>query len=188
MDLLTHRCRIVIFGLLALICHNAMAADPFVPVNMQLPLFRNIWKLDRNLDSRAKIVVAVVYQESHAPSEQVKTQVMNWGDAKGRHLNTIAVAIDGPEGLNVLRTVVADVFYIAPLRAADIEAIAKIARARHIRTNTGVTKYVEDGLGVAIDIRDDHPLIVINLHASQAEGASFPAQLLELARLTGVTP
>lgn len=188
MDLRTHRCRIVISVLLMLLCQRAIAADTFVPVNMQLPLFRNIWKLDRNLHSRTKIVVAVIYQESHAPSEQVKTQVMNWGDAQGRRLNAIAVAIDGPEGLNVLRTVVADVFYVAPLRAADIEAIAKIARARHIRTNTGVTKYVEDGLGVAIDVRDDRPLIVINLLASQAEGASFPAQLLQLARLTGVTP
>lgn len=179
--------RPLLIALLLLRCAFLSASELPVPVNVQLPLFQKIWKLDRSFTRHPSVIVAIVYQESYAESVQVKEQVSHWVDGKGRHLHTVAVAIDGTENVNALKSIEADVFYIAPLRAADIGAIAKIARSRHIRTNTGVPNYAEDGLGVAIDVRDDHPLIVINLPASEAEGASFPAQLLQLARLIGVT-
>jgi hypothetical protein len=166
---------------------SAAGADFPVPINMQIPLFQKIWMLDRSFGSKTDIVVAVVYQESNGASAAVKAQIMNWADGRGRRLHAIAVAIDGPTGLQALRSVSADVFYVTPLRAVDITEIAQTARERHIRTVTGMPEYASRGLGVAIDVRDDRPLIVINVAASKAEGSSFPAQLLQLARLVGVS-
>jgi len=42
---------------------------------------------------------------------------------------------------------------------------------------------VSFGISVAIDVRNDRPLIVINIAGSKQEGSSFPAQLLQLARV-----
>jgi hypothetical protein len=177
--------RIVIVVILALWSHSLAASDVTVPVHVQLPLLKNIWKLDRTFPERAQVTIAIIYQESHGPSATIKTQVMSWRDTNGNHPNCIAVAIDQKGGMDLLRTVQADVFYVAPLRAADIAAIAAIARERRIRTNSAVPQYVESGLAVSIDVRDDRPLIVINVAAAKAEGASFPAQLLHLAKLVG---
>lgn len=154
-----------------------------MPVNVQVPLFRTIWKLDRALMKKSPITVAILYQEGYSSSAGVKSSIQNWVDERGQKLRSICVPLDRAEGLAALETVNADVFYIAPLRGVDITAIAKIARGRQIRTITAVPRYVEAGLAVSIDVRDDRPLIVINLEEARAEGSSFPAQLLQLAKI-----
>jgi len=174
--------------LLAFLCTSAVYASSMpVPVTVQLPLFTKIWKLDRTFPASTEVVIAIIYQESHGPSAIVKAQVERWVATSGQRIRCVAIAIDDTASITVaLNTVAADIFYITPLRGADVGEIARIARARHIKTNTGVPEYVDAGLSVAIDVRNDRPLIVINLAASRAEGSSFPAQLLELARLVDV--
>ena len=170
---------------IVLLCGSAAAASMMpVPVTVQLPLFTKIWKLDRAFPMSGEIVVAILYQESHGPSAIVKSQVETWIASSGQRIRSIAVAIDQAESIPVaIASVNADIFYIAPLRGADVAEIARLARARHIRTITGVPEYVDAGVSVAVDVRNDRPLIVINVASSRAEGSSFPAQLLQLARL-----
>jgi YfiR/HmsC-like len=162
-----------------------LSASDAVPLDVQIPLFTKIWTLDREFSGRIPTTVAVVYQEKYGPSARIYAQLLALQGAKAHAVRWIPVAIDGPSGLDPLHTVVADVFYVAPLRGANIAIIAAIARERRIRTNTGTPEYVDAGLSVAIDVRGDRPLIVINVAASKAEGASFPAQLLQIARLVG---
>jgi hypothetical protein len=69
------------------------------------------------------------------------------------------------------------------MRGADVWGVAKVARARDIRTITGVPEYVQRGLSVAIGPRDDRPVIILNLDAARAEGAAYQAQLLRLTNI-----
>jgi len=171
--------------LLLLACGSAAVASTMpVPVSVQFPLFVKIWKMDRAFPASGEIVVAILYQESHGPSAIAKSQVESWIATNGQRIRSIAVAIDDTSSIAaVINNIDADVFYIAPLRGADVADIARLARARHIRTITGVPDYVDEGVSVALDVRNDRPLIVINVASSRAEGSSFPAQLLQLARL-----
>jgi hypothetical protein len=168
--------------LVAGVSMTATASEMPVPVDVQLPIFAKIRKMDRAF-SATVVTMAIVYQESHAPSVLVKSQVVSWVERHDPGIRILAVALDREAGLTALRGITADVFYIAPLRGADIAAIAQLARERKIRTITGVPEYVSSGISVSIDVRNDRPLIVINIPGSKAEGSSFPAQLLQLARV-----
>ena len=156
-----------------------MAAD--VPVSVQLNLYQKIWKLDRSLNGRTELVVAVLYQETYAASSDARAAVMIWAEASG--VRCVFVALDQKTAEAALQTVLADVFYVTPMRGADIEQIARIARARQIRTMAGLTEYLLIGLSVGIGVRNDRPRIMINLAAAKAEGAAYQAQLLQMAEI-----
>jgi hypothetical protein len=96
------------------------------------------------------------------------------------------VALDRGDVEAALQTVLADVFYVTPMRSADIAQIVRIARARQIHTMAGLTEYLSIGLSVGIGVRNDRPRIMINLGAAKAEGAAYQAQLLQLSDIVGV--
>ncbi|MDP9194101.1 MAG: YfiR family protein [Acidobacteriota bacterium] len=156
-----------------------LAAD--VPVSVQLNLYQKIWKLDRSLGARPELVLAVLYQETYATSSEAREAVMIWAEASG--VRCVFVALDQKTAEAALLNVVADVFYVTPMRGADIQQIARIARARRIRTMAGLTEYVAIGLSVGIGVRNDRPRIMINLDAAKAEGAAYQAQLLQMAEI-----
>jgi hypothetical protein len=156
---------------------QSRAAD--IPVSVQLPLYHKIWTLDRKLADRHDLVMAVLYQETYSVSAGAKADVLVWAGTSQVHC--VFVAMDRGNAESALQTVLADVFYVTPMRRADIELIVRIARARHIHTMAGLTEYVPIGLSVGIGVRNDRPRIIINLGAAKAEGAAYQAQLLQIA-------
>lgn len=178
----------------ALLCALAVAAaagasEALVPVDVQLAVFANVWKLDRNFAAEQGVTIAVVYQETYAPSVVAKEEVLAAARRAGPALRCVAVDVTDPETLRVrLQAVPAQVFYVAPLRAVDVREVARIGRARGIRTVTGVPAYVEQGIAVGVSLRRNRPLILIHLEAARAEGADFSSQLLALARVVGPRP
>lgn len=173
------RLAIVVLAAVFLFPCTTMAAE--VPVSVQLSLYQKIWKLDRNLGTRADLVVAVLYQDTYAASTEARAQVQAWSGTS--RVRCIFVALDQKSAEAALQTVVADVFYVTPMRGADIEQIVRIARARQIRTMSGLTEYLLIGLSVGIGVRNDRPRIMINLDAAKAEGAAYQAQLLQMAEI-----
>jgi hypothetical protein len=159
---------------------QAVAAD--VPVAVQLPLFVNVWRMDRNFTPHDPVALAILYEETNVASTSTKNAVLAWAHDK-RGMRIDAIPMDNPAAYATLQTLDVDVFYLAPMRAADIERVVAIARRRRIRTMTGVREYVMLGASVAIGVRDDRPRIIINLEAARAEGAAYPAQLLQLAEI-----
>jgi hypothetical protein len=154
-----------------------------VPVNMQMPLFANIWKLDRTFKPRSsQIVIAVLFQANNTVSSEARESAFSWVEKTGG-MRMVDVTMDRPGWEEALLRVEADVFYVTPMRGANIERVASIARARQIRTMAGMTEYLKHGLSVGISVRNDRPLIVIDLEAARAEGASYQAQLLKLAEV-----
>jgi hypothetical protein len=166
---------------LGLCCHGAaLAAD--VPVGVQLPLFANIWKMDRSFKPSTPIVLAVLYQQNNVRSATALAEVAKWAQ-KNSAIQVVSVTMEDPNWAALLQAVEADVFYVTAMRGVDIAKIAEIARARRIRTMADVPEYVKQGLSVAIGVRNDRPLIIINLEAARAEGAAYQAQLLKLAEI-----
>jgi hypothetical protein len=175
------RVAILAFAVVFLLPYTTTAEE--VPVSVQLSLYHKIWKLDRSLGTRPELVVAVLYQDSYAASTEAKAAVVAWSGTS--RVRCIYVPLDQKSSEALLQAVVADVFYVAPMRGADIEQIARIARARQIRTMSGLTEYVLIGLSVGIGVRNDRPRIMINLDAARAEGAAYQAQLLQMAEIVG---
>lgn len=162
---------------------TAAAAEAPIPVDVQLALFTKIWKLDRNFADDGEVTVAILYQESHRPSAAVNAAILSWART-APHVRFVQVAIDEvPSMSELLSTLNVDVFYVTPMRGIDVAAIARVARTRHIRTITGVPDYVYQGIAVGLGVRNDRPLIMINVAAARAEGSAFQAQLLQLALL-----
>ena len=157
-----------------------------VPIDVQVGLIVNIWKLDRNFDSAKVVTLAVVYQESYSGSVNVKDDLLVTIERQKVRVVAVPYEIGRSNGLReTLMLIQADAIYVAPLRGIDIAAIAEICRERHLRSITGIAEYVEAGIAVGFGIRKNRPLIIVNLRQARAEGAAFSSQLLELARIVG---
>jgi hypothetical protein len=163
-----------------------------VPINTQVTLFSKILTFDRNLRSRAgkEINIGIVYQKNFRTSF----------DAQDRFITAMAEnqikEIDGisvhclPVELNnvidltkIIQENNIDILYITPMRSFDLEKIIDHTKASQTLTITGVPEYVEAGLAVGIGLKNDKPMIIINLTTSKAEGADFSSQLLKLAKV-----
>ncbi len=175
--------RVLLAAVLVTTARPSLAA---VPVDVQLVLFTNIWKYDRNFDSNGVVTLVIIYQAGYRDSLLVKDDVVATVARLKLRIHCVPVEAGSPEllriGLTQARGVVV---YVTPLRAADLEVIVQISRERGLHTITGVPEYVEKGIAVGIGERKDHPLIIINLRAARAEGSAFNAYLLNLARIVG---
>ena len=170
---------------MVLLAGNA-SASMVVPVDVQMELFANIAKLDRNVDPAKGVTLAIVYQRGYPESVSTKDRVIAAVRKQNPRMVCVLLEADNAELLRRrLADTEANVLYLAPLRAVEVSEIAKISRDRGIRTTTGVPEYVEAGIAVGIGLRNQRPLIIINLEAARAEGAAFSSQLLSLARIVG---
>ena len=82
-----------------------------------------------------------------------------------------------------LEHVKADVFYVTEMRGVNILDVVRVSRARHIKTITVVEGYVEGGVAIGLRVRNDKPVIVVNLSAAKAEGSDLTAQLLRVSTI-----
>jgi hypothetical protein len=162
-----------------------------VPAPMQASLFAKILTFDRNLKARAgkELKIGVLYQKKVRPSLQVKEEFLRAMCAPDQRIEGLPVRCVAIEwtGATDLEAAVARegvrVLYVAPLRAAAIEEIVAVSRARKITTLTGVPEYVEKGIALGLALRAERPLILVHLAAARAEGADLNSQLLKLARV-----
>jgi hypothetical protein len=163
-----------------------LAQDVAVPVEVQVPLFIKILSFDRTLGSRpaGPLIVGVLYQGEYRASADIASQVRRALKDSGEDLRIVSIDLDHtPDLLNALSHQHLHVLYVSPLRAIDLKTVTITSRQVGVRTVTGVPKYVEDGLGIGIDLKGERPEIVVNLLASRAEGSDLDAQLLKLARI-----
>jgi hypothetical protein len=157
-----------------------------VPAATQMAIFQNVWKLDRNFNHNGITTLVVLYQKDHRASVTVKDEIYAAIQASNTNVRVETAEVGTPELLRqAMAETGADVVYVAPLRAVDVAEIAQISRRRRIRTITGIAQYVDSGIGVGIGIRQNRPLIIVNLQGVRAEGCDFEAQLLRLARIVG---
>lgn len=165
------------------------AQEMEIPVAVQLPLFLKVMSFDRQLRARGAgtVVIAIAYQSGFRASVGAKDDA--WRSASrvseldGMPVSVATIDLDREELGPGLARSRATLLYVAPLRGADVELLASVARAAHVTTLTGVVRYVELGLAVGVRLRGDRPRIVVNLAASRLEGAELAAELLRLAEV-----
>ncbi len=180
-----------VFALLAL-AGSACAQEMPVPVDAQVPVLLKVLAFDRRIaDARGEnLVVGVLYQSGFRLSSTVKDWVMDALSRAGssgpadRPLNVVAIDADRKENLEEgLTRLGVKVLYVTPLRAFDLPSLVAATRRSRTLTLTGVPDYVEAGLSIGLDLKQDRPRILVNLHAARAEGADLAAPLLGLATL-----
>ena len=178
-----------VFALLTL-AGPAFAQQMPVPVEVQVPVLLKVLTFDRRIaDVRGEnLVVGVLYQSGFRLSSTVKDRVMDALSSTGpsgpanRPLKVVAVDADGKESLETaLARLGVRVLYVTPMRAFDLESLVAATRRNRTLTLTGVPDYVEAGLSIGLDLRQDRPRILVNLRAARAEGADLAAPLLGLA-------
>lgn len=169
----------------------ALAQAMDLPVETQIPIFLKLLTFDRNLGTRdgSDLVIAIVYQsgyrESQSARRQAETELRKASQLiEGLTITVVAIDLEREPDLG-RRLSQEDVaaMYISPLRATDIKAIVKLSRAAQVRSFSGVSRYVSQGVAMGVALRGDLPQIVVNLPAAREEGADYPAQVLKLARV-----
>jgi D-arabinose 1-dehydrogenase-like Zn-dependent alcohol dehydrogenase len=161
-----------------------------VPVDVQIPVLLKVLSFDRRIaDARGQIlVVGVLYQSGYRASATAKdraveefTRARSSGPAS-RSLALVQIDADKESALEkALTRLGVRVLYVTPVRAFDLDSLVAATRRNGILTLTGVPEYVEAGVSIGVELRQDRPRILVNLRAARAEGADLAAQLLGLA-------
>jgi hypothetical protein len=158
---------------------------------MHLPLLTKVIEYDRTFRGKITSVVkiGVIYQKSWRPSSAVFDEVLSVTSRTafmvcGFPVEIVPIDVGGDASVHeLLGKHSIDILYVAPVRGVSLEEITSASEEQHFRTITGVPQYVEHGIAIGIDLRNDRPLIVINLPAAKACGADLSAQVLRLARV-----
>jgi hypothetical protein len=161
-----------------------------LPVAVHLPILLKVLSFDRQLRVRApqEVVVGVVYQGGNRTSVVAKDEVMQALQAAGRvveglPMRPVAVDLDRGSLADALEARKLTHLYLTPLRATDVRALALLSREAHVTTMTGVSHYLDDGIGLGVGQRGGRLRILVNLEACRIEGAEFSAEVLKLAEL-----
>ena len=168
----------------AAVTRAAIEQTSAIPASVQLLLFNKIWMFDRSVHENDQIVMAVLYQSTFRASEEAKDQLVEAVRAGGLKIRCVPVALDDAGNVvNTLERVKADVFYVTEMRGVNILDVVRVSRARHIKTITVAAGYVEGGIAIGLRVRNDKPVIVVNLSAAKAEGSDLTAQLLQVSTI-----
>lgn len=163
-----------------------------VPVNIQIQLIQKIFSFDRNFRSRIKgeIVFLVIYQRNYRASLNIKNEInelvqtQEYQSYQEFNIKYKYLNIETTSDLErYLSNNYVSVIYICPLKIIDISGISEITQSKKIISIASVPDYIEDGISVGFEIKEDRPQIYINLKQAKSEGIDFSSQLLKLARV-----
>jgi len=168
----------------AAISETAIGQSPAIPAGVQLRLFSKIWLFDRSIAGNGQIVMAVLYQSTFRASEEAKEQLVEAVRAEGLNIQCVPVALDDVANVaKILERTKAGVFYVTEMRGVNLHDVVRVSRARNIKTITVTAGYVESGIAIGLRVRNDKPVIVVNLSAAKAEGSDLTAQLLKVSTI-----
>jgi hypothetical protein len=163
-----------------------------VPLDIQIPLLMRVLSADRRLRERigTELILAVVYQRTYRESRQAMVELveviqrMALTPVPGLPVSIVEIPLEDVDDIRAeLSRQKADLCYLAPLRAVDLDGLISAANDSRAVTCTGVPAYVERGVTVGISTKGDHPQILVNLSAAKAGGVDLPSQVLKLAQV-----
>lgn len=167
--------------------------DMPIPANVQYALIAKILAYDKSLNGGGKneVVIGILFQSGFRMSRTTKDELVaaaiersHAKNANGMSVRFVPIEVDNEVNLpDLISPTKLDALYVTPLRAIDIETIVTISRRKQIITLTGVPEYADQGIAVSIGVRDERPLIIVNLPAAKAEGADLSSQLLKVSKV-----
>ena len=154
-------------------------------------ILARVLSFELTLEERAgaSVVVAVVYKRGDPRSE---ANADEWLDAlkslssvhiKDRPFSAIKVPYASADLIAAIDRGGADVLLVADGLTAELNAIAQLARSRHVLTASNGVADVASALTLCVTEEGDKTKIVVNLNAARLEGIRFSSNLLKLATI-----
>jgi len=182
-----------LFACVALLVPPNAGAEPMpVPADLQVTLILKVLSYDRNFAARAagELRIAVVISPGDPDSARARAQIVDVTQTlpfrmmRGVPIRYLFVEYASDAQLETFVTTnQIAVLYIAPGNQQNLDALLRISQSRQIVTATGVPEYVERGVAVGVGVRQDKPVILINLPSSKSAGTEFDASLLRIAKV-----
>ena len=182
-----------LFACVALLVPPNAGAEPMpVPADLQVTLILKVLSYDRNFAARAagELRIAVVISPGDPDSVRARAQIVDVTQTlpfrmmRGVPIRYFFVEYASDAQLETFVTTnQIAVLYIAPGNQQNLDALLRISQSRQIVTATGVPEYVERGVAVGVGVRQDKPVILINLPSSKSAGTEFDASLLRIAKV-----
>jgi len=154
-------------------------------------ILARVLSYELTLDDRAgkSVGVAVVYKQGEPSSER---NANDWFDAlnelsslriKDKPFFALKIAYSPSDLISAIDTQGIDVLLVADGLAPEVDAVARIARSKHVLSASNDPAHVERDLTVCVVEQDDKLKVIINLQAAQREGIRFSSNLLKVAKL-----
>ena len=171
---------------------EAFASEVEVPIRNQLPILQRLLATETNLKkNKREIVAGVIYQSNVRTSNQTKNELFTFarnervtiGEAALRLVpinidnaaNNIYDILNGGEKYHFL--------IITQLRSVNYREISRYSTHKSVLTfATCVDVMRNHKFSIAIGYKGNSPQIIVNLDTLQAEGFSFPSQVLRHVR------
>jgi hypothetical protein len=177
--------------LLLLLATGAAFADD-IPATQQSYLIIRILSYDRNVHDRSggsAVNVAVLYKAGNAASEATQAAVVQAIQSAAESANVAGLPItvepipyDG--SLESKTTGVhAAAVYVCPGLEDQLQTIETVTHTHRMLSFTNVEPNVKNGISVGLFTRGGRPTILVNLPATQAEGANLDSALLRVAEV-----
>lgn len=174
-----------------ILTHNNFSQTPEIPVRIQFEIFFKILSFDKNLKQRGAegLKMLIVYQKKYRSSLAVFHEVDDLlQEQQIKDVNKIPITfsfvdIDESSISTAINKEGSNLIYVCPLRGIDIRDLVLLTREKNVLSFTGVADYVYDGVSVGMELKNQKPLILINLDASKEEDADFSSQLLKISKI-----
>jgi hypothetical protein len=177
--------------LVLLLLAGAAFADD-IPATQQSYLIIRILSYDRNVHDRSggsAVNVAVVYKPGNSASEATQQAVVQAIQSAAESANVSGLPItvepipyDGSLESRASGAHAAAI-YVCPGLEDALPAIQSITHKNRILSFTNIEPNVKNGLSVGLFTRGGRPTILVNLPATQAEGANLDSALLRVAEV-----
>ncbi len=167
------------------------AQEAALPVDLQMVVFSQVMRFDRNFaQGEDEVVLAVLYQSRSRESVEIRNQIFEAfggeGAFAGRPLRIIGIDVGDRDGKGSLQRMLpsgVDLLYLAPVRSFDVSSVAEAAAELGIPAITGTPDYVDQGLAIGVRREQGRPRILVNLESARAMGSDLSSELLKLARI-----
>ncbi|MBC7349173.1 MAG: YfiR family protein [Candidatus Aminicenantes bacterium] len=164
----------------------------------EIDLLKKILTFERTWKARAgqELVIGILYQKGSSISSWIMEDWLNLHShmseaerqLEGVYIVFQKIELDSASSLEaILIENKVQILYIAPLETRNIAKIlnevVRVCGKLKIGTFTAVPEYLDSGVAISFQFKDEKAQIVINLEASRAQGFDFSSQLLRRARI-----
>jgi YfiR/HmsC-like len=176
----------------ALVHAQAGAAEPEVPIRLQVSLLDRVIPFDRNFSVRVygKLSVLIVVDKSNEDSSRAGTQLeaeLTARETLGSYpLVAARVTYGGAATLvDSCKRLRAGVVYLTPGIGESIAALADALRGLRVLTVGSMPEQVAQGLVLGAAVRSAKPRVLVNLSRARQQDVDFRADFLRMAEVVG---
>jgi YfiR/HmsC-like len=183
-------CNALLLVSIVLMCLDASAGEPDVPVTLQAELTCKVAKFDRHFAARSasKVIVLIAFKKGAVDSERIAKQVKAAFEAQssfgGMGHEEVLVAYSGPAALlaDAERTKAAFIV-LAPGVSSEGQAVAQAFDGYDGVTVSTSSEGVEQGIVLGFDLVSGKPKMLLNLEHARRQHADFRAEVLKLMKV-----